>query len=148
MTNADDHDEFVPLALRPVLRTTSPTGEHRRVTIGFVKYLGVDRIIEEEGLRVVRRPDRGACRHHSAAADAYEVTFLSSDIDVDGGKLILVAGAPNAHANDEERMLRAVRRIADSQPRLAIKIGVNRGHVFAGSVGLRSGGRTRSSAMR
>ena len=85
------------------MRTTSPTGEHRRVTIGFVKYLGVDRIIEEEGLSVFTDQIEELVGITQAAADAYEVTFLSSDIDVDGGKLILVAGAPNAHANDEER---------------------------------------------
>lgn len=133
--HADEIDGFVPVALRPVLRAASPTGEHRRVTIGFVKYLGADRIIEQEGL--VEFADRidELVNITQQAADAYEVTFLSSDIDVDGGKLILVSGAPDAHSNDEERMLRAVRRIVDSQPRLTIKIGVNRGHVFAGDVG-------------
>ena len=85
-SNADDHDEFVPLTLRPVLRTTSPTGEHRRVSIGFVKYLGADGIIEEQGLSEFADQIEELVGITQQAADAYEVTFLSSDIDVDGGK--------------------------------------------------------------
>ena len=33
--------------------------------------------------------------------------FLESDVDVDGGKLMLVAGAPRMVGDDEERMLLA-----------------------------------------
>ena len=40
-----------------------------------------------------------------AAADEHGVTFLGTDIDHDGGKIILVAGAPRAIGDDEERML-------------------------------------------
>ncbi len=65
------------------------------------------------------------------------VCFLGSDIDRDGGKIILTAGAPVVSGNDEERMLLAVREIADLSVGLPIRIGVNRGHVFAGDVGPR-----------
>src|SRR5439155_15331874 len=62
-------------------------------------------------------------------------TFLGSDIDKDGGKLILVAGTPKATENDDERMLRALRRVADVDLPLPVRIGVHRGPVFAGDVG-------------
>ncbi len=39
------------------------------------------------------------------AAEDNGVTFLGTDIDHDGGKVILVAGAPNATGEDEGRML-------------------------------------------
>ncbi len=32
-----------------------------------------------------------------AAIEEQGVTFLASDVDADGGKLILTAGAPNRH---------------------------------------------------
>ena len=46
------------------------------------------------------------------------MSFLASDVDADGGKLILTAGAPKGTGNDEERMLLALRKIvaSDLQP--------------------------------
>ena len=42
------------------------------------------------------------------------MTFLESDIDRDGGRIILVSGAPQTFGDDEERMLRTVRAIVDA----------------------------------
>ncbi len=44
------------------------------------------------------------------------MTFLGTDVDRDGGKIILVAGAPDAGGDDEERMLLTLRQIADAEP--------------------------------
>ena len=49
-----------------------------------------------------------------AAAD-HGICFLESDIDKDGGRIILVAGAPETEGGDEERLLRTVH--ACSPPR-------------------------------
>ncbi len=38
------------------------------------------------------------------AVDAQGITFLGTDIDHDGGKVILVAGAPSTSGDDEHRM--------------------------------------------
>src|SRR6185437_14779849 len=70
-----------------------------------------------------------------AAAEEQDVAFLASDIDADGGKLILSAGAPKATGNDEERLLLALRRIATTDLPLPIRIGTHRGAVFAGDIG-------------
>ena len=59
----------------------------------------------------------------------------STDVDDDGGKLILTAGAPTITGNDEERMLLALRKIVDVERAIPIRIGVNRGAVFAGDIG-------------
>ncbi len=69
------------------------------------------------------------------AVERQEVTFLATDADRDGGKIILVAGAPATSGDDEHRMLLAVREIMDAGAPLPIRIGVNRGSVFAGEVG-------------
>ena len=69
------------------------------------------------------------------AAESQGVAFLASDVDTDGGKLILTAGAPKVTGDDEERMLLALRAIVDSRLPLPIHIGVNRDAVFAGDIG-------------
>ena len=70
-----------------------------------------------------------------AAAEEAGVAFLASDIDEDGGKIILVSGVPRAQADHEGRLLRALRSIADADLPLPLQIGVNDGHVFAGTIG-------------
>ena len=70
-----------------------------------------------------------------AAADAEEVTFLATDLDANGGKVILTTGVPTARDDDAGRMLRALRHVGDAQLPLTVRIGVNRGHVFAGDIG-------------
>ena len=70
------------------------------------------------------------------AADEEEVTFLASDLDEDGGKVILVSGVPRAQADDEGRMLRAIRMDRRLRSRAcSLQIGVNHGHVVAGTIG-------------
>jgi tetratricopeptide (TPR) repeat protein len=63
------------------------------------------------------------------------VSFLASDVDHDGGKLILTAGAPKVTGDDEERMLLALRKIVEAKHTIPIRIGVHRGSVFAGDIG-------------
>ena len=71
--------------------------------------------------------------------DAEGVTFLATDLAEDGGKIIMVAGFPTTAEDDQGRLLRASRRIitdslAQGWP-LAVRAGLNRGHVFAGAIG-------------
>ena len=84
------------------------------------------------------RPSRwtGSIGSIQDACDAEMVTFLATDIDEDGGKVVLAAGAPATQEDDEGRVLRTVRRIADVPTELDLHVGVNRGHVFSGAVGM------------
>ena len=70
-----------------------------------------------------------------AATEEQGVAFLGSDVDADGGKLILTAGAPIVTGDDEDRMLLALRKIVESAPPIPMRIGVHRGAVFAGDIG-------------
>src|SRR5262249_21167797 len=72
-----------------------------------------------------------------AAVDEFDVCFLASDVDADGGKLIMTGGAPRTGLDVEERMLLALRRIVDAGPAIPFRIGVNKGAVFAGDIGPR-----------
>src|SRR5206468_7291123 len=49
----------------------------------------------------------------------------------DGGKVMLVCGAPVAHEDDEDRMLATAREIVDDAGKLWIRVGVNNGRVFS-----------------
>ena len=79
---------------------------------------------------VARRPARPAREHG--------VTFLESDIDRDGGRIVLVAGAPQTGGRGRgpaaADRARDRRRADDARPS---QVGVNRGRVFAGEVGAR-----------
>jgi hypothetical protein len=94
---------------------------HRHATAAFVKFSGTDGLVEdpgEAGRLLAELADVVSTETHERA-----VTWLESDIDVDGGKLYLVAGAPVTGGDDEERMLRTVRRgvavaAHDRHPRL------------------------------
>ncbi|MGQ0849295.1 MAG: ATP-binding protein, partial [Actinomycetota bacterium] len=108
----------------------------RPAAVAFTHYTGVDRGVSEGGAaRAAAVLDR-LVRAVQEAVDARGVTFLATDIAPDGGKMILTAGVPQITGNDEEQMLLALRRIAGTvDGELPIHIGVNWGHVFAGSVG-------------
>lgn len=134
-----DVGRFVPTALRSFLASGDPESEHRTVGVSFVRYNGMDALLEEQGhqdaadaLHMMVTSAQGCC-------DAEGVTFLATDLAEDGGKIILVAGFPTTAEDDQSRLLRASRRIvtdslAQKWP-LAVRAGLNRGHVFAGAIG-------------
>jgi class 3 adenylate cyclase/tetratricopeptide (TPR) repeat protein len=127
--------ECVPVALRRSLAAGAHEPEHRRVTVAFVHYEGTDHMIAEAGVE-----ETGAQLAHlvetvQRAVERQGIAFLGTDVDRDGGKIILTAGAPTTSEDDEHRMLLALREIVDTDHALGIRIGVNRGSVFAGDIG-------------
>ena len=109
--------------------------EHRIATVAFLRFSGVDGVLASRGPDDVAEALERLVSTVQEAAEAESVTFLASDIDEDGGKLILVSGVPRAQTDDEGRMLRTVRALADADLALPVQIGVNHGHVFAGPLG-------------
>src|SRR5204863_3375966 len=103
--------------------------------VAFVKFKGVDTLMATEGADAVAAALDELATAVQTAAEEEGVAFLATDIDQDGGKFILVSGVPRSQEDDEGRLMRAVRRIADADSVLPLKIGVHRGHVFAGIVG-------------
>ena len=121
--------------MRAHLLAAPAAPEHRTATAAFLQFGGFDRLITERGATVAAQRLDELVRYVQEAADLYEVCFLGSDVAVDGGKLLLSAGAPRAVGDDEERMLLTLRHVIEAGPAIAIRAGVNRGHVFAGEVG-------------
>src|SRR6266516_1868527 len=126
----------VPAPLRAQLLEVGPfEGEHRHAAIAFVRYLGTHEAIASDGPVAAAEAIDVLARAIEEAADDHDVTFLESDVDRDGGRIILVAGAPQTFGDDEERMLRTVRAIVDSGLPFPVHIGVSEGRVFTGQVG-------------
>lgn len=125
----------VPMLLSTAVRRHLAGGvdepEHRHAAVGFVKFRGTD------GLSV----DGVAGRLHDVvtavqtACDEHGVALLNTDIERDGGKFLLSAGAPETAGDEDERMLRALRAVVGADLPLRVQAGAHRGLVFAGSVG-------------
>ena len=130
-----DLSKCVPVALRESLLATVRPPEHRRVTVAFVHFDGTDALIESSS------PDRVADLLESLitvvqrSSARYGVSFVSTDVDRDGGKIILTAGAPTSAGDDERRMLLALRELVETPLELSVRVGVHRGAVFAGDIG-------------
>ena len=114
---------------------TSHEPEHRRVVVAFVHFDGIDAMLSGAGPGVAVEYIDRLVTDVQEAVDAQGVTFLGTDIDHDGGKIILVAGAPSTSGDDEHHMLLALRQIMDRERTPAVRVGVNRGPVFAGDIG-------------
>ncbi len=125
----------IPVALREVLRAVHQEPEHRRVTVAFIHFDGTDELVEAAGPAEAAAQLDELVRNVQAAADRNQVTFLATDVDHDGGKIILTAGAPSTMGDDEHRMLLTLREVMDAGGRLPIRMGVNRGAVFVGEIG-------------
>lgn len=147
-----EHAAKLPLVPRPripadsVARCLSPairshvlagggTSEHRPVTIAFIRFENTDALITKRGPAVTADHLHRLVSLVEQAAEEQRVAFLASDVDADGGKLILTAGAPMVTGDDEERMLLALRTIIAADLPIPIRVGVHRGSVLAGDIG-------------
>ena len=125
--STEDTLRLLPVRLREHLAGSDADPEHRIVNIAFVRYSGLDTILAEGGLPAGWRALNEVLHAVQDAVDEEGVTFLATDLDADGGKVILATGVPTALEDDEGRILRAARRIADAALDLRVQIGVNRG---------------------
>lgn len=98
----------LPVALHEHL-VPKAESEHRLVTVAFAQFRGLD--------------------------ERHGVTFLGTDAGAGAGKLFLVAGAPTASTDDEDRMLHALREIVAHPGKLRVRAGANRGRAFAVHLG-------------
>jgi class 3 adenylate cyclase/tetratricopeptide (TPR) repeat protein len=127
-------DRFLPPAQLGQILIGAPP-EHRRITVGFLKFSHTDHEELEHGRAHVAALLQRLSTIVAKAADDNGVHWMATDIAPDGGKIILAAGAPVASEEDEERMLRAARAIVDQADGLDVRIGVNYGPVFVGDLG-------------
>ena len=132
---AVDLSGTVPVALRPHVLAGSLEPEHRQVAAAFVGFRLDAALLASIGTESAADALDELMTSAQEALDEHGVTFLATDVDRDGGKILVAAGAPEARDDDSGRMLAALRRIADMPLRLQVRAGVNRGAAFAGDVG-------------
>jgi len=130
-----DVGQVLPVAIREHLLGGPAAPEHRTIAVAFVQFAGTDALLTAEGPQATAEALDDCIRNVSHAAAAHGVTFFETDINADGGKIMLTAGAPRTAGHDPDRLLRTARRILDHQGRLPLRIGVNTGHVFSGDFG-------------
>jgi class 3 adenylate cyclase/predicted ATPase len=109
--------------------------EHRQVAVAFVEFSGVDNRLAEAGAEAVAADLHGLIRRIQESCAHHRVTFWESDIGRDGGKVMLVAGAPVGTDDDAGHLLAVTRELVDGGGALSLRAGVNFGRVFAGDFG-------------
>jgi class 3 adenylate cyclase/tetratricopeptide (TPR) repeat protein len=130
-----DLTNMLPPPIRAHLLLAEGVSEHRPITVAFVQFSGTDALLNGGGPPALGAALDECVRNIQRAAADHYITFLESDINRDGGKIMLVAGAPRTGGHDEDRMLRAVRQIVEHPGTLALRAGINRGPVFSGDFG-------------
>jgi class 3 adenylate cyclase/tetratricopeptide (TPR) repeat protein len=109
--------------------------EHRHITVAFIEFSGMDELLATEGPDQVANALEALIKVVQEAAERHEVTFLATDVNVDGGKIILVSGAPRRAGDDETRVLTVVREVLDTPGTMSLRAGVTNGRVFTGDFG-------------
>jgi class 3 adenylate cyclase/tetratricopeptide (TPR) repeat protein len=127
----------IPEVLLAHLDGSRKDGEHRIASVAFVKFGGVDRLLAEGCTETAGAALHDLIRRAQDRCAAHDVTFVATDVDRDGGKLILAAGFPSTSDDDEDRLLLAVQEIVagtSDQP-INARAGVHRGRIFAVDLG-------------
>jgi class 3 adenylate cyclase len=109
--------------------------EHRTVAVAFLRFDGTDTLLAEEGADVVTAAVDDVLRNVQQATAAHGVSFLDTDVDVNGGKILLVGGAPSSAGDDTDRLLTAVSAIVNRAGGLPLQAGISQGRVFTGDTG-------------
>jgi class 3 adenylate cyclase/tetratricopeptide (TPR) repeat protein len=130
-----DLESCLPEITRSHLLAGTTDGEHRQIAVGFVEFSGIDALFERGGTAAVADAVDHVVRACQEAAQRHEVTFWETDVGVDGGKVMLVSGAPRSAGHDEDRMLAVAREVIDAGGELSVRAGVNSGRVYAGEFG-------------
>jgi len=125
----------VPVPVRDLLAAGAVPGEHRQLSLAFIGVRDLDARLARDGAdATVARLQRLAVEIERVQRE-YGLLWAGADALPGGADFVLVAGAPNAHEDDEDRLLVACREILDAGLDLELAIGVNRGRNFTGDVG-------------
>jgi class 3 adenylate cyclase/tetratricopeptide (TPR) repeat protein len=121
--------------IREYLLADELSAEHRKTAVAFVRFSGTDDLLRRHGAKRLLAVLDDCVQLVQHATRRHGVTFLESDIDANGVRIMIVAGAPRSGDHDDDRLLRTVQQILGASTALPIQIGVARGAVFAGVLG-------------
>ena len=105
------------------------------MTIAFLEFSGVSRLRLDSGDDAVDDALRHLVDVVQESCHRNLVSFHETDISADGGKIMLVAGAPRGLEDPAEAMLCALRQIFEDPGPLSVRAGVTAGRAFTGCVG-------------
>jgi class 3 adenylate cyclase/tetratricopeptide (TPR) repeat protein len=128
-------EQLLPPQLSAYLDQPSREPEHRTAAVAFLRFDGTDTVLAEDGVDVLTIAVDEVLRNVQRATAAHDVSFLNTDVDVDGGKILLVGGAPRSAGDDTDRLLTAVCEIVHRDSRLPLRAGISQGRVFTGETG-------------
>jgi class 3 adenylate cyclase/tetratricopeptide (TPR) repeat protein len=128
-------EQLLPPQLLAYLDQPSREPEHRTVAVAFLRFDGTDTVLAEDGADVLTTAVDEVLRNVQQATAAHDVSFLDTDVDADGGKILLVGGAPRSAGDDTDRLLTAVCEIVNRPGRLPLRAGISQGRVFTGETG-------------
>jgi class 3 adenylate cyclase/tetratricopeptide (TPR) repeat protein len=128
-------EQLLPPQLSAYLDQPSREPEHRTVAVAFLRFDGTDTVLAEDGTEVLTTAVDEVLRNVQRATAAHDVSFLNTDVDVDGGKILLVGGAPRSAGDDTDRLLTTVCEIVNRDARLPLRAGISQGRVFTGETG-------------
>jgi len=147
VTALDRLTPFLPAGLLPRLISNPDqqraSGEHRLVGTLFCNFFGASELIEQLGTdqaaEIAAHLNRYLMKMHAAIAQ-YGGVISKIDLYDHGDKIMAIFGAPIAHENDAERVLRAGLGMQVAVHDLTMmkieqSIGVTSGVAFAGLVG-------------
>jgi class 3 adenylate cyclase/tetratricopeptide (TPR) repeat protein len=127
--------QLLPPQLSAYLDQSSREPEHRTVAVAFLRFDGTDTVLAEDGPDALTTAIDEVLRNVQRATTAHDVSFLDTDLDVDGGKILLVSGAPRSAGDDTDRLLTAVCEIVNRDALLPLRAGISQGRVFTGETG-------------
>ncbi|MBV9292722.1 MAG: adenylate/guanylate cyclase domain-containing protein, partial [Frankiales bacterium] len=132
---APDVENLVPQLVLDHLRAGGGAGEHRPVTVAFLEFSGMAVLRRRRGTGAVNDGLAHLVDVTQESCHRNVVSFHETDIAADGGKFMLVAGAPRGVDNASEAMLCTLRQVFDDPGPLSVRAGVTTGRVFTGVVG-------------
>ena len=125
----------VPVEIREHLLAGDSEAEHRPLTIAFIHFGGTDTLLVRDGPDALADALEQCLGRVQRISHEHGVAFFDTDIAADGGKIILIAGAPRSSGSDEERMLHAMNAVMAAGSPLPLRIGVNWGRIFVADFG-------------
>ena len=131
----DSLARLLPPQLRAHLTRGAHEPEHRVVTTAFLRFESTDGLLARTGPHGLACAVDELVRNVQDATHRHGVSFHESDIDVDGGKVMLVAGAPLSSGDDLDHMLATVRTVVDRAGAIPVRAGIAQGRVFTGDLG-------------
>lgn len=126
---------WVPAPVRDLLAAGAIPGEHRQLSLAFIGVRDLDTRLVRDGADATVSRLQALTAEVERAQREYGLLWAGADALPGGADFVLVAGAPVAHEDDEDRLLVACREILDAGLDLDVAVGVNRGRNFTGDVG-------------